>query len=85
MTFQLLGRALTGGNPISTWALLKALLYHDLDEEENMDYIDARFNKKKEKNNIFSSNKNELHCHLGVMQRLRKDFCTYCNLSIVDK
>ena len=79
LTFKLLGRALTGGNPITTWYMLKALLCHELDEEEeSYTTPSAHYSKNQRLNNedklSFTSIKNDFHCQFGAIQRLRKDF-----------
>uniref|UniRef100_A0A915CTL5 Uncharacterized protein n=1 Tax=Ditylenchus dipsaci TaxID=166011 RepID=A0A915CTL5_9BILA len=73
LTFKLLGRALTGGNPITTWYMLKALLSNQSDAVKS-----SKSSAKKSKGNQPLL---EFHCQFQVIQRLRKDFFNRCNLN----
>jgi len=72
----MLGRALTGGNPITTWYMLKALLSDDSGKAR----INTSTTLVKSKDKGFQP-LHEFHCQFDVIQRLRKDFFNRCNLN----
>lgn len=64
-----MGRALTAGNPLSTWYMLKSLLTQELDDNDIL----------KGKNRLARNS-----CQFEVIRRIRKDFSTFCNLNILE-
>lgn len=82
-TFRLLGRALSGGSPISTWYMLKALLIAEdsiVGEDQHHSAAATKEKPSKKQSNLLHNNDN-FHCQFEVIQRLRKDFA-HCNLRL---
>ncbi|KAI1731710.1 helix-loop-helix DNA-binding domain-containing protein [Ditylenchus destructor] len=75
MTFKLLGRALTGGNPITTWYMLQSLFADNPTDDRKLKVANIK-NKSKEANSL-----TKFHSQFDVIRRLRRDFYTRCNLN----